>query len=383
MTRTNNSNKIWIQGQTKKKRENKNTEEKEKEKNMKKRMMAILTAAVASSMVFMTAGAEEVKGSGETLTVYSNSVSDGRGDWLTERAAQDGFDIQYVDLAPAEMLTRLNAEKYAPIADVAFGMYTSVWETLKKQELLTAYKPVWADEVSEGLNDKEDYYHAIVKQAILLIYDKNQLGEADAPTDWPDLWTNEAYTGKYEWTSTGLGGATPRHVLTGILSRYRDDEGKLGISDEGWEQIAAYYQNGMPSEEGVDLYAHIADTDNPVVLGQIWSSGIAARDEQYGTDTGYVTPECGIPYLVESVGIISGSEKQEEAQRFVDWFGSAQIQGEWAQQFSTLPANTNAVSMANEFNQEIADLPAQDIDWSFVTDHLDDWCEEIELNYIP
>ena len=60
-----------------------------------------------------------------------------------------------------------------------------------------------------------------------------------------------------------------------------------------------------------------------------------------------------------------------------------QIQGEWAQQFSTLPANTNAVEMANEFNQKIAELPAQDIDWSFVTDHLDDWCEEIELNYIP
>ena len=74
---------------------------------------------------------------------------------------------------------------------------------------------------------------------------------------------------------------------------------------------------------------------------------------------------------------------KEEAERFVDWFGSAQIQGEWAQQFSTLPANTNAVAMANEFNQKIADLPAQDIDWSFVTDHLDDWCEEIELNYIP
>lgn len=352
---------------------------------MKKRMLAILTAAVASGMVLMTAGAEEaeVKGTGEKLTIYSNSVSDGRGDWLTERAAQDGFDIQYVDLAPAEMITRLNAEQYAPIADVAFGMYTSVWESLKKQELITAYKPVWADEVSEGLNDSEDYYHAIVKQAILLAYDKNQLGESDAPADWTDLWTKDEYKGKYEWTSNGLGGATVRHVLTGILSRYRDDNGKLGISEEGWEQIAAYYQNGVPSEEGVDLYAHIADQDNPVIFGQIWSSGIEARDEQYGVDTGYVVPECGIPYLVESVGIVRGSEKQEEAERFVDWFGSAQIQGEWSQEFSTLPANTNAVEMANEFNQKIADLPAQEIDWSFVTDYLDEWCEEIELNYIP
>ena len=70
------------------------------------------------------------------------------------------------------------------------------------------------------------------------------------------------------------------------------------------------------------------------MMGQIWSSGIEARDEQYGTDTGYVVPECGIPYLVESVGIVNGTKNQEEAERFVDWFGSAQIQGEWAQQSS-------------------------------------------------
>ena len=261
---------------------------------MKKRVIAILTAAMAMSMVTTAYAADDdAKGTGVPLTVYSNSGSDGRGDWLTERAAQDGFDIQYVGLAPAEMMARLNAEKYAPIADVAFGMYTSIWESLKKQDLLTAYKPVWADEVSEGLNDTEDYYHAIVKQGILLAYDKNQMSEEEAPTDWTDLWTKDEYKGKYEYTSTGLGGATVRHVLIGILSRYQDENGKLGISEEGWEQIAAYYENGVPSEEGVDLYAHIADADNSILMGQIWSSGIQARDEQYGTDTGYVVPECG------------------------------------------------------------------------------------------
>lgn len=352
---------------------------------MKKVLATTLTLTLTAGMLAGAVQAEDaaVQGTGVTLTVYSNSVSDGRGDWLVERAAQDGFDVQYVDLSPGEMMTRLEAEQYAPIADLAFGMYSSVWETLKNKELLIQYTPAWADKVSEGLNDPDDFYHAIVKQAIMLIYDKNQLSEEEAPKDWPDLWENEAFHGRYEYTSGSIGGATPRHVLLGILIRYRDDNGKLGISDEGWEEIQKYYDNGSPSEEGVDLYAHISDTDNPVVAGQIWSSGIADRDEQYGTQTGYVVPECGIPYLVESVGIINGTKNEEEAKRFVEWFGSAQIQGEWAEQFSTLPANTEAVAMANEFNQGIADLPAQEIDWGFVTEHLDDWCEELELNYMP
>ena len=62
---------------------------------------------------------------------------------------------------------------------------------------------------------------------------------------------------------------------------------------------------------------------------------------------------------------------------------NADIQGEWAQQFSTLPANTNAVEMANEFNQEIAKIPAQQIDWALVSANIDAWCEKITLEYMP
>lgn len=320
------------------------------------------------------------KGTGVDLTIYSNSVSDGRGDWLVERAAQDGFSIQYVDAGAAEVRSRLIAEKSAPIADVVFGLDAINWQMLKNEDILTQYVPSWADEVTDG-NDPDGYYHAIVRQAILLVYDSNQLSAEEAPTDWTDLWTNEEFHGRYE-VSSDLSGGTPRNVLTGILARYTDPEGDLGISDEGWAEIEKYYQNGVPAESGVDLYAKIADPSSPVVIGQMWSSGVEARDEQYGTSTAYVVPEVGVPFLTEGVAIVNGTDNLEEAQRFVDWFGSAQIQGEWAQEFSTLPANENALDMANEFNQQIAQLPAQDIDWSLVAENIDAWVEKVELNYL-
>lgn len=347
-------------------------------------LAAAMSAAMAVSMVPATAGAEAaepVQGTGVTLNIYSNSVSDGRGDWLVERAAQDGFKVQYVDAGAAEVQSRLIAEKEAPIADVVFGLNSIIWESLKAEDILLAYTPAWADEIPEGLNDPDGFYYAIVKQAILLVYDENQTSAEEAPTDWTDLWEKEEFHGKYEY-QTSLKGGTVRNVLAGILTRYTDPEGKLGISDEGWDAIAAYYENGVPSEEGVDVYAQIADTENPVMCGQMWSSGIETRDEQYGTKTKYVVPEAGVPYAVEGVSIVKGTKNEEEAQRFVDWFGSAQIQGEWAETFSTLPANVNAVDKANEFNQEIANLPAQDIDWALVAENIDAWCEEIMLNYM-
>ena len=139
----------------------------------------------------------------------------------------------------------------------------------------------------------------------------------------------------------------------------------------------------MPNESGVDLYAQIASENSTVVCGQMWSSGVETRDEQYGVKTGYAIPEIGVPYAVEGVAIVNGTKNEEEAQRFVNWFGSAQVQGEWAEVFSTLPANTNAVGKANEFNQTIAELPAQQIDWALVAQNIDAWCEKIMLEYMP
>lgn len=321
-----------------------------------------------------------VKGTGVTLTVYSNSVSDGRGDWLVERAAQDGFEIQYLDAGAAEVQARLIAEKEAPLADVVFGLNAILWAGLKSENCLIPYVPAWAGEVDAALNDAEGYYHAIVKQAILLVYDANQVTEA--PSDWLDLWTKEEFHGAYEYAS-GLGGGTTRNVLAGILSRYADPNGDLGISDEGWATIAEYYAHGCPAEDGMDLYAQISSDASTVLMGQMWSSGIADRDAQYGTKTAYVVPEVGVPYAVEGVAIVNGTKNLEEAQRFVEWFGSAQIQGEWCERFSTLPANYIAAEKANDFNKAIAEIPAQNIDWDLVAANIDAWCEKIILEYMP
>ena len=349
-----------------------------------KRLMA-LTLTLLLTLSFTAVGASAAsdlpQGTGVTLVLYTNSGNDGRGDWLVERAAKDGFAIQYVHGGAAEIQSRLIAEKNAPIADIVFGLNAIIWASLKSENILIPYTPAWADEVAEGLNDPEGFYHAIVKQAILLVYDKNQMSPEEAPTDWLDIWNNEAFYGKFECMHR-INGGTTRNVIAGVLTRFTDPDGDLGISAEGWEQMKLYYEHGVFSEEGVDLYARIASENYGVVCGQMWSSGIAARDAEYGTDTGVVIPEVGVPFAVEGVAIVNGTKKTDEAQRFVEWFGSAQIQGEWAETFATLPANTYALDKADDFSKFFGALPAQDIDWDLVAKYIDAWCEKIELTYM-
>ena len=168
--------------------------------------------------------------------MYSNSLSDGRGDWLKEQAAANGYNLEFVEGGGGDIANRIVAEKNNPVADVVFGLSTINYENFKEQSLLQQYKPSWAAEVSEGMNDKDDYYHAIVKQAILLIYNSTMYDEKTAPKDWTDLWKKEEFHGKYD-APASFGGGTTRAVLAGILVRYQDPNGEYGISKEGWARL--------------------------------------------------------------------------------------------------------------------------------------------------
>ena len=351
-----------------------------------KKVLAIVLALAMVLSLSVSAMAEatgaDVRGTGVELMVYTNSGSSGRAEWLQERAEKDGFKLTIVEDGAGAIQQRLINEGEATPCDVVFGLNAIIWNDLIARGIVMAIDaPSWADEVSAGLNDPNGYYYAIVKQAILLAYDTNQVAPEDAPKDWPDLWENEKFWGKYE-SQIKLTGGTTRNVLAGILTRYVDPDGELGISDEGWAAIVAFFAHGTPVEDGVDLYAQIVREDSPVLMGQMWSSGADQYDAQYGTKTGYATPECGIPYAVEGVAVVSTTKNVDEAKRFVEWFGSAQIQGEWSEQFKTMPANEKAADKAPASQVAMCSIPAQDIDWALVAANIDAWCEKIMLEYM-
>lgn len=345
-------------------------------------VLALIMVLSLSAAALAEATGADVKGTGVELTIYTNSGSSGRAEWLQERAAKDGYKLTILEDGAGAVQQRLINEGAATPCDVVFGLNAIIWNDLISRGIIMAIDaPSWADEVSAGLNDPNGYYYAIVKQAILLAYDLNQVSPEDAPKDWPDLWENEKFWTKYE-SQIKLTGGTTRNVLAGILTRYVDPNGELGISDEGWKAIEAFFAHGTPVESGVDLYAQIVNTSSPVLMGQMWSSGADQYDAQYGTKTGYATPECGIPYAVEGVAIVSTTKNVEEAKRFVEWFGSAQIQGEWSEQFKTMPANEKAADKAPASQIAMCSIPAQDIDWALVAANIDAWCEKIMLEYM-
>ncbi len=352
----------------------------------KHRIFAAASALIAGSILLTAcapgAGESAAKADGkESLVVYSNSVSDGRGAWLTAEAAHAGFDLQLVDLGGGEVMNRLSAEKNNPVADVTFGMNNVYFEKLKAQDVLEPYTPAWSGEVDAAMGDQDGKtFWPIVREPIMLVYNQAAFASADAaPQDWTDLWTKDQFKGRYEVPSASTG-ATTQMVYAGILSRYADPNGELGVSQQGWDQMAAYFKNGSTAVKGEDLYARMKA--GKVDAGQMWLAGKNSREAEYGIKSEAVRPKIGVPYSVQHVAMVKGTKKAKTAQKFIDWFGSAKVQAAWSNKFFTAPTNKEALADANQqaITQTNA-FTAQDIDWALVAENMDAWVEKIELDY--
>jgi iron(III) transport system substrate-binding protein len=340
---------------------------------------SILAACTGNQSQEKNTTTETKKEEKKSLVVYSNSVSDGRGDWLKQKAAEQGFEIEIIEAGGGDLLNRLVAEKNKPLADVVFGLNQMNFDTLKANDLLVPFEPTWTNEIPEGSSDKENFYHPLVEQRIIMLYNKDVYTEETAPKDWTDLIENPAFKGKYHVPSS-LGGATNQAVVNGILMRYLDPNGELGVSEEGWKNIETFFNNGYKTPEGENNSANLASGKVPISF--IYSSGLPGIEEEFGFEAGIVSPEVGVPTLVEQVGVINKGKDQDTAvaEEFVNWFGSAELQGAWAEEFGTLPVNEKALEKASDKMKSISEMTTiQDLDYSFISEHINDWVEKIEL----
>lgn len=321
----------------------------------------------------------------EEIVIYTNSGSGGRSTWWKQRAKEEGFNINIITGGASAMAEKIKAEKRNPQADVIWGLNAMEWEDLKSNDCLLPYNPSWKDEVSEGLNDEDGYYYAINKEAILLVYDNKHWSESEAPKDWLDLWNKEQYYGTYQcWSS--LTGGTTQSNLAGILSRFRSEEknAKYGVSPEGWTEIKKLYNNGVSaSGDVINAIAATSGVNKNVHCGQWYSSGIQSYSETYKVSLSYVVPEVGVPQVITGCGITKLSKKAVTAQLFLDWCGGSTFQTEWAQTWDTSPANEVALNAgSSDFAKECANLPKQDIDWSWAQKHMGEWVEYITLQFM-
>lgn len=311
----------------------------------------------------------------QKLIIYTNSGSNGRDVWLKQKAADNGYNVEVVQIQGGDLANRIIAEKNNPQADMVFGLNAIEYEKLKKEKVLDQWKPSWAGDVDATLGDKDGYYYPIVIQPLVNIMNVDL---KNPPKDYTDLIKPEW---KNKYTILNFGGGTGKTILASLLVRYKDDKGTAGVSDEGWAFVKNWIQNGHMEQEGEDTVGNVLSGEFPIL--EMWGSGVLQNEKERSCKFQIMTPDVGVPYVTEQIAMISGSKKRDLAVDFANWFGSADVQAQWMNQFGTIPCQPAALAKANDdIKGFINQVHPQDLDWTFISSHVDQWVEKCELEYM-
>ena len=330
-----------------------------------KKVFSVVLALLMVLSVCSFASAEGKDYSGYTIRIYSNSNSTERATWLENAAKAAGFTISLDDNSVISGDTAaIQAANENKDGDIIFGLNETRWsqlvngtyENLKVMD----WTPTWADEVGEYKYDGKAY--GLVIQNVLMLYRTDELGtngEALSFEHWADI-VDCGYT----WYRQGkVGGTTNSNINSAMLFPFTDPESPAGgISVEGWKTLWNYCQNGIYTG---DSYGFDPLNRGEVQVSTFYSSSLygnvdSAADSSEHPLTGTLEPENwalvdiadGTYYIAEYLGILDRegrtAEETEAVVAFAEWFGSADTQAEWADEFDSFPCNAAVAEIYDE-----------------------------------
>lgn len=317
------------------------------------------------------------------LVMYSNQLSDGRGELLDEMIAEAGFDfdIVWVQSGGGDMRDRLIAEKENPLADIAFGGSFIEMGALIDEGVLAPFEPDWASQIDPSYIGPDNYYTGYELDTVHFVYRADLVGgdgQPPVPTSWEDLATNPEWAGNY-W-AWGTGGTTGTVIVSSVLVEYQDEGGTLGISDDGWSFVENFYANAGVSN---DWSAEITSGD--LLGGTIWGGGVVNLKKD-GVDVDVMVPANGTPHFTANIAVVDtgNAETMARAEEFINWFGTEEVQLRWNAKVGKESVFPNINAQADADVQALAEQVAeiQPIDWGYIYSNINGWREKIALDYL-
>ena len=302
--------------------------------------------------------------SGYTIRIYSNSNSTERTTWLINEAKAAGFTISIDDNSvisgDTEAVQAANENKDG---DLIFGLNETRWGQIvdgKYDNLkLVSWTPEWAGTIGEYKYDGLAY--GIVIQNVLMLYRNDEFGTNGEELHF-DHWADVIDSG-YKWyRQNKIGGTTNANINSAILYAFTDPSSPAGgISVDGWKALWKFCAEGV---SGGDDYKYGFDPLNKgeVAISEFYSSALYGKIDAAaeGSDhplKGALEPENwnlvdikdGTYYIAEYIGILDKDGRSEEetaaVKAFCEWFGSAEIQAAWAEEFDSFPCNKDAAKI--------------------------------------
>lgn len=329
-------------------------------------LVSILTVSLAACANTSTPNdGGEGKGSGKVV-VYSphgEEILDAISEWFYE---DTGIEVEYLFMGGGELVDRIRAEKNNPQADVIYGNPSNVFEEMKQEDLLQKYDLKIKDELGSEFVDKDGYFYGTIQTPVMLFYNENLLDEADAPKDWGDL-ADSKYANSLMFRSTTS--AASRATFSAMIEQYYKNDNLEGA----WDFLRAVDANTKSYYPDSNLmFQGIAKGEAKVGFWTL--DGITKNINDNGMPLKMVAPTSGAVVISDGIAVINNCPNKTNAERFMEFAASADVQTKLANEFNRMPTNKNSLADSPQWMSEF-EFETMDTNWATLTEYQSEWMQ--------
>jgi len=276
--------------------------------------------AVVTICLFLLAGSAPAA----EVVLYSSNPSE-LLDLVTKGfGAKTGIKVSVVRLGTGEAMKRIAAEKDKPLCDVFWSGDIAVLENAKAN--FQPYRSPEAKGLPSGYVDKEARWTASNAHVMIIMTNKSQAKDQDAPKMWKDLFLPK-WKGKIVMANPEKSGSAYAQVY-GIYKLY------------GWDGLKKLIENAKILDSSSLIYKGVAAGEYPLGVTMEYAAHryVAGGDK----NVGIVYPADGAFMAPEATGIVNNCPHPTEAKKLLDYLISKPVEDEIFVKFSRRPARPDA-----------------------------------------
>jgi len=241
----------------------------------------------------------------QILTVYSAGPDGLAANIQQAFEEKTGIKVEMFQGTTGKILSRLEAEKNNPVADVVVLASVASMDGLKETSQLQSYQDAkQAEKINSDWSDAEGYYYGYSASALGIAY--NTKNTQEVPTDWSDL-AKEQWQNKINIPDPSLSGSAVDFLYGYALAE-----------KNAWKTMELWKNNGLQvngaNKEALD--AVITGDKNATIAGVDYMAYKAKAD---GEPVEIMYPKSGTVVSPRAVGILKDAKHIEAAKEYVDF----------------------------------------------------------------
>jgi iron(III) transport system substrate-binding protein len=309
------------------------------------------------------------RGGGPTrkLIIYTPHGQDLLREFITRyQAEHKDVDVQFLDMGSREILERVRAERNRPQADLWWGAAHTTFQTASEENLLSQYRPTWADKVGPTSRDPQDRWYGTYQTPEVIVYNSDAVKPEDAPKDWDDVldpkWRDKILIRNPNPSDS------MRAIFGAMIWRYYKD---TGSPDQGYDWLRRLDANVHEyTADGTLLMQKLVRREGLISLWNL--PDVLIYKEQKNFPIGYLFPKSGTPVITDGIAILRGAPNEVEAMRFYEFVTTRESLVLAAQKYYRIPVRNDVDpgQLPTWMREKVNEMP---LDWDLLRKQSGDW----------